>query len=896
MELRKRKSYIGAGRAVAVLCGLFCALALAFGAATRFSASADEPPAAPRTVSSVLVKPETSCAYRYFTYPTALYADGNGFTVADETRGCLFSADGAERVPDAPCELPEGATALALINSADNTYIALANGKLYKNATPLFGNDPAEPDESDGDPAQTELYFNDIAAFEGTLYAAADNAIYTLSLGEETPTQPVLYYEHASAVRKITADGNGIYFTAPNALNRYQSDIWFVKRGNAAPDSAKAYYTASEEILALKVRADGSVAALTRGGITAYERTGTTESDTVLTEKFAVTDTDAVTIAAAGNDVYALGQEKNVFRLNADFTERTDLLASAAGGTGFFRANAGIFSRKQMIAVADERNDRVQILGENGVAVLSVPRPKAVVIDYERNVYVAHANNVSVYNADLQLLRTLAAPAGVTVTDLQIDSYNNVFARGSNRQVYFLAHGELPYATVWGAASLPANAVAMNVGHNDALYIATSDDKLVCIQNGTAKTVASDARNIVSICTDLHADIYALTSDGAIEKYTRTVSETYAVAQTVTPAQPFVKATAIAMNTSVFGESARLAGGVTLAYGDLLISDSGAHAVKAIPCDALNVNDGFNVNAAPPEIDEVPRGETAYGILYTVSACDVYAQAAEITRVAGLRNGMKVIIPRYDETAAFQLVIADNLAGVNEKPVVGYVRNAFIGERLPYTAPPAESCYSYVSDVKVYAYPTFNSPAVTEKVARNTRFTLLPFPAADGKYGYADNLADAGIWYRVLFDDNGAVREGYVPCDSISLRGENPDDRNVYPRTNAKVIKTAALYEKIDGEMVEVTDAPFVPLAKGTKVEVVGAFDSSEKYTLIKYYHEGLGTVQFYVLTKNLKYSGVNKVTVIAVVLIVLTVILGAVLIARFLYVKRTRKLNNAKL
>ncbi|MDE6399113.1 MAG: hypothetical protein K2L51_07310, partial [Clostridiales bacterium] len=767
----------------------------------------------------------------------------------------------------------------------------------YKNATPLFGNDSTEPNEPDGDISarQTELFFNDIAAYDGTLYATAGNAIYTLSLVEEPYAQPELFYEHASAAQKITADGKGVYFTTPNALNRYHSDIWFVARGNAAQNIAKEYYTASEEILALEGRADGGIVALTRGNITAYERTGTTENDAVLTEKYTVTDTDAVAIATDGNNVYALGQEKNVFRLNADFTERTDLLASAAGGTGFFRANAGIVSRKQMIAVADERNNRVQILGENGVSILSVPRPKAVTIDYERNVYVAHANNVSVYNADLQLMRTLAAPTGVTVTDLQIDSYNNLFALGSNRQVYFLERGELPYATAWETHTLPANAVAINVGQNDALYIATADNKILRVQNGAVKEVVSDTEKVVSICTDLNAHIYALTGDGTIQKYGRT-NDTYFAAQTLTPAQPFIKATKIAMNTAVFGESARLANGVTLAYGDLLVSDSGAHAVKAIPCSALAVNDGFNVNAAPPEIGDVPRGENSYGFLYTVSACDVYAQAAEITRVANLRNGMKVIIPKYDETAAFQLIIADNLAGVNEKPVVGYVRNAFIGERLPYNAPPAESCYSYLTDVKVYAYPTFNSPAVAEKVERNTRFTLLPFPASDGKYGYADNLTNAGIWYRILFNDNGTMREGYVPCDSISMRGENPDDRNIYPRTNAKVIKTAALYEKIDGEMVEVTDAPFIPLAEGTKVEVVGAFDSSEKYTLIRYYHEGLGTVQFYVLTKNLKYNGVNKVVVIAVVLIIITVILAAVLIARFLYVKRSRKLNNAKL
>ena len=51
-------------------------------------------------------------------------------------------------------------------------------------------------------------------------------------------------------------------------------------------------------------------------------------------------------------------------------------------------------------------------------------------------------------------------------------------------------------------------------------------------------------------------------------------------------------------------------------------------------------------------------------------------------------------------------------------------------------------------------------------------------------------------------------------------------------------------------------------------------------------------TVQLYVYTANLEYDGLNMVVVIAVIIIILTAILGVILIARVLYVKRTRKLN----
>ena len=50
----------------------------------------------------------------------------------------------------------------------------------------------------------------------------------------------------------------------------------------------------------------------------------------------------------------------------------------------------------------------------------------------------------------------------------------------------------------------------------------------------------------------------------------------------------------------------------------------------------------------------------------------------------------------------------------------------------------------------------------------------------------------------------------------------------------------------------------------------------------------------FYVETANLKYDGINKVTIIAIVIVILTVILGIILLLRFLHVKRTRRLRDS--
>ncbi len=869
----RNKRFIGTALLIAVLCAA-ALLSAALLTSTRAAAET-------ATHTADVWKPQTDCAYRYFSYPTAIYADGNGFTVADGSAAIAFSSGGKEKsAADLGVSAP--VTVLIPYNAAENIYIILADGNLYSTDADAIPNDP-----------DNSLTYSDCIVRGNMLYAAADNAIYGVSLADEQEKTPQNLYTHGSAVQKIAADEHGLYFTTANAYNRYQSDIFFLPFSalqNAAENTARVYYTAADEILSLEGREKG-VIARTRDKIVAYAVTGTDENNGALAQEHSVACRDAVAISAHEDTVYGISQDKSIFKI-VDFSERTEILASAYDELGFYRANAGIASRKQMVAVADERNDRVQIVGEEGIVSLDVTRPKAVAIDYERRIYVAHDNRISVY-ADRSVARTLSAPIGITLTDLQIDSYNNIFALGNNRQVYrFAADG-----TSFDTTDMPSDVRAISCSPtNDSLFFVTADNKIMRRHDNAQAQIATSTADIQALCVDLNNSVYALTTEGKIVKYHNDSNGKYTAPQEFALIAPFVNATKIVMNTVAFGQDVAFADSATLTYGDLLVSDTGAHAVKRVSGELLEVNKGFSLSDAP-NADDVPW-DTAQGaeeIVWTVAACDVYAQAAEIVPVAKLYGNMRVIVPHYDPAASFQLIITDNLQGIDKPPVVGYIRNVFLKSKLPYAAPPTDSCYSFLSNTAVYRFPSYNSPKITDTVARNTKFELMRFVYSDNTYGYTDNLTTPAVWYRVRYCENDVTIDGYIPCDSISMRGENPDDRNIYPRTNAKVIKTATLYESVNGEMIEVTDAPYAPLSVGTKVEVVGAFDSSEKYTLIKYYHEGLGTVQFYVLTKTLQYHGVNKVVVIAAVLITLTAVLAAILIARFLYVKRTRKLSDPK-
>lgn len=846
-----------------------CALALSL-LCVASVAHADDPSA---VFTCAVVKRQTSCVYRYFDYPTALYADGNGFLVADGGKGIRFTPEGEEKTAQV-AELPDNVRVVFPYNAEENDYFVLVGGALLRTR----GGEQTEPDAG--------RTYADFVLQSGVLYGASGNSLYRYAPhGEdEAGAAPQAIYTHIAPVHKVAADDDGIYFTAANEYNRYQSDIWYLPNASTA---ARRVYEGSEEILSLEGRKNG-VITLTRGNITAYAPTA--DGAALAVEK-RISDVNAVAISAHNDVVYAVGQEKSVFRIDADFTARTYILASASDGIGFYRANAGLASRKQMIAVADERNDRVQILREDGVSVLAVSRPKAVAIDYERNLYVAHDSTLSTFDAALQAVRSFSAPGGVTITDLQIDSRNDLYALGGNGQVYRIRAGTQTFEALLTTDEVRAVAFSVSL-HDDSLFVATDAQTVLCLQEGTTVDTIDTASDVTDICVDLDNSVYALTATGNIIKYANGNGTVYAPADA---GSRFVNATKIILNTVDFGESALLTGGISLSYGDLLVSDTGAHAVKVIARDLLDVNESFDVQAPAPDISDVEIPADDSRILYPLSACDVYAQPAEISLVTSLREGMKVIIPRYDASLPFQLIVADNMAGETEKPIVGYVRNAFIGEALPYDAPPAAGCYSYLSNVTVYRYPSFNSPVLAVVAQTNTPFALLPFVHTDSTYGYVDNFAKPGTWYRVRFDEGGESKEGYVLCDKISFRGENPDDRNIYPRTNAEIIKEATLYEKVDGKMVAVQDDVFPALQVGRKVEVVGAFDSSEKYTRIRYYHEGLGTQEFYVRTETLKYHGVNKVAIVAIVLIVLTVVLGIVLLVRFLYVKRNRRLNGTK-
>lgn len=880
MGIRKHQPNTGRKTALAVLTGLLLCFTAFFAWGVR--ANADETP--PEGLTARIVKHDTACRYRYFDNPLSVSIYDGMFAVADGNKAYPFLHDAAGIEEKTARNLPADTRKFMQFGGK---YLALANNTLYaENGNGTFDAIGA---------------YSDFTILDNTLYAAdGENAgeIFAYPLKDGIATDgKITATVCGRPILKLAADRTGVYFTAQSSLNKRWNDVFYVPLTDGATlGQAKSYLTVTTEILSLEGR-DSGVICLTRGGITAYSPAG---QALVKSKEYACAD--AVAIAANGDTVYGIGDDKNIFMLSADFTARTELLASAHGASGFYRANAGLSSRKQTIVVADELNNRVQVLTQKGTQTLAgtMDRPKAVAVDSTGKFYAAHSSNkISVYGADYAYTGTeytvISAGSGITVTDLAIDSSDALYAKSADGQIYAAAAGAVTFEPV----CTESNAVAMTLAQSDdGLYALTDDNRIVRITDKTQTEVLASVPASVDLCTDHDDSFYLLTVTGDIVRYPHTQSG-YGAPVTYQTSDLFAGATRIAMNTAVFKENDS---DMPLSYGDLLISDTGAHAVKVLDGFKLNVNENFSTDDTPPPVSDpdVPNVVSDRKIIYTVHGCDVYARAAELNAVASLREGMRVIIPHYAPDAKFNFIIADNISGgTDASPITGYIYTKNVRETLAYETPPSEVCYPHFPAVSVYKYPTRNLPEIAS-VHKGEKIKRLDFVYTDTLYGYTDNVNT--IWYRITFTQNDVECEGYVIGDFMSMRDENPDDRNIYPRHNATVISKvkgknlpAALYERDEsGAFVAVADPAYAPLAVGTRVEVVGAFDSSEKYTPIRCYIEGNGTLPFYVETANLKYDGINKVTIIAIVIVILTVILGIILLLRFLHVKRTRRLRDS--
>ncbi len=495
--------------------------------------------------------------------------------------------------------------------------------------------------------------------------------------------------------------------------------------------------------------------------------------------------------------------------------------------------------------------------------------PVSVACDSTGAVYVAHSMNEVV---------KLTSTGKTTVT---VDGVIKQIAVDSDKILYILTHDGLWIYDGEQAVKVKDaayRAITLAAGRDELFALdGTSVKKLIISDGAVEENVYCPADpSAFALAVDLNGNVFTLTKSriirttalGAKTEFTMTVDgEAYDLG---------FSSGAMALCT---------VGNSFVSYGNLIIADSYKHRVFSADGAALGVkliDDDYEV----PEIKDDSTPDCYDDGLIRVALYDtpVFSLPMETPPVYTIAQGRKVIVAQYslEDSREYSLILIDNLS--TGELLQGYVYRDSLSAPLPYVAPPASSGTVYASATPIYKWPSRNAKAVTGfgAVERATQFEMLDFVKE-----YRDDYNN--LWYRVRIAEQ---YEGYILAANISMLGYDPIF--IRPAYDAEIISYqgstfAQAYELVDGQYKEID----VTFKTGTQVEVVGTFDTSVEYTLIKYLDPDYGTLTCYVRTEYLKYKGVNVVLIVAIVVASITVVLAAIIIIRVVYLKKKRLTNH---
>lgn len=698
----------------------------------------------------------------------------------------------------------------------------------------------------------------DFDAESDTLYALTGSSLFTVRLSADNfdndqIEEISLGSDRTANTAKSVAVLNGtVYVTVDSAFGRKQ-DICVVSKNGAL----SAVMMQTDVILSFCANdTDNTLYALTRDELTCY----TVSANGGLIPARSARGTQLSYIYAHDGFVYALDTLNALHKFSDDLSVDKVLLASGSIAKGFFNMPTGAAAKNSTLYIADSMNGRIAVYGKSGIEYLkrSFVNPVSIAADSAGTVYVAYEySKVGIFRAgdfSEQNETTLTARNIGIIRQLAVDA---------DKTVYILADTGLWRSEKGGVPALIDDtrykSIALSVG-KDRLF-ALSDDVIVSFdENGKAQKTADAPADAVSIAVDLDGKVFTLTSSGINGADMTLDGEKYTLGG---------KSGQIILCTVENG---------FVAHGDAIIVDTYRHRLLKTNARALGarlIDEDYEVP------DVVGNDKPQYygeGLIRTVpNGALVFSLPMETKSVYEIAAGRKVIVPQYEleETKEYSLILVDDIN--TGKLIQGYVYKDALSEPLPYSAPPSNVCSVYNAATPVYKYPSRNSVMVRGYAAvdRNTEFTMLDFVAS-----YRDEYGN--LWYRLQLD---GTNEGYVFAENVSTMSYEPIF--IRPAYNAEIIsyknsKHAIGYKLENGKYSEIAKLP-----TGTKVEVIGAFDSSEQYTKVKFLDGERGTMTCYVKTVYIEYDGVNMVLIVAIVVIVITVMLATIIIGKIMLNKR---------
>lgn len=835
----------------------------------------------------------SDAAYYCFDRPLSVFSDVSGAIVTGDG-GTYFVSDNV----DGGREIIRRELSASKIyrysvpESSVEFLIALRDGKLYSY--------PSGGDGTEFTPDGIKGLISDFAVDDGVLYAVTESQLIVADIGDtEIAADGARVYALSSdrhsfvVAERISALDGRLYFTLDAVFGNKQDICCVAIADIGDTEDAVALSTVlrqSDNIISLTSSADGKLYTLTRSELTCYSLSvGRGLYEVCTTDGSEYTD-----IYADRDKLFALDSLNALHELSADLKDKRTLAASASYADGFFNIPSGVAAKSSTLYVADTMNGRIAAYNNGGIRYIDrrFDEPVSVALDNTGAMYVAYDNN------KIGIFRSAAYTPDdeITVTDTALGKIKQILV-DNERTLFVLAESGL-WKSSGGGALLRINetrfkAINLSIGKNK--LFALTDEHVVCLNKDGKATeqtysVGADA---ISVAVDLNETAFVLYRDKITSITAIGASKDFALTLN---GEPFTVSDKTGQIMLCFIEDS-----LTDKNGDAEISDMDyiivldpyRHRVfkaKGEPLGARYVDFSYK---APDIVNGTDATAKQSGIIRTVKT-DVPLFAypietkSEYTVVAG-RNVIvpdyKVVAPDYDpdETPEFALILVDDT--VNNRLIQGFIYKDALSEPLEYAAPPSDICTVFAAlGTPIYKWPSRNANAIDgySDVPKNTKFTMLDFVGSfRDDYGF--------YWYRIALPEGNA--EGYITAVNVSTI--DYQQTNILPEYNAEIIsyknsKFAQAYTTDkDGKYIAI---PEITLKTGTKVEVVGSFDTSVRYTKIKFLDEKTHkTVTCYVETAYLQYTGVNIVLIAAIIVIAITAILATIIIARTVRAKKKR-------
>lgn len=850
--------------------------------------------------------------YHYFESPQDIFVSSSEVLVADKNQ-VLFYDINAGRFNDSKLITSTNNKITQVV--ANDSHVFTLEETSFSSYVVIYALDNSSPYT-----LSPPVKFSKIAVTSTHLIGIKDDTLYSYDLSNYSLSTTILYdYTLNNIIYYNDLNGNEFVFVVENDLD--SSNIHIYDPLNNTKHVALSLTATTIKYL-LPMPAQNQIACVYADNIIYYTLSNKSLNYNNEFERNETALPAVDKLYSNSQSIYAL-KGYNVLRLTTNFASTQEIIASSSNALGFYNKPQDIVTRKGSIYVADTINNRVMIQNSNNMFILGnkdnikLIQPRSLSVDFLGNIYVAYNNNhLATFDSEYKLTsnkdekviydRTNNPNPNIDtyIQQLRVDHKSNLYIITRDNDLYIRENGETKFSYV------ASNIVSINCGLNTtSVYVAQKNSTTPSLVDIFELDITSTPitlnptlikfiDNFVDFAVDSDEKVYILKSNNLLGKLNLADGSIEYNYQTVDKAKGLTK---IAISNITLKENND---DEDIDYRDIVILDTKAHRIRYI--DASDYGVDISNEKVPPAFPSTAISNTDRIITTLIKDCDVYASASEIYYINSLPSGYKIIVPNYNKNSAYTLIVADDLN--NDTYIIGYVYTQFIKSTFNYyTEAPVAQGKVWKDGGKIYTLPTRYAPSVTPSLTlfKDDIVDLSDFAyelSYDSikYYGYIDNYqTNVLTWYKITYTSNNIKYEGYLPSYYISFYTPTPIE-TIKPQTNAEIISKdksnpsigAVVYFWNDSYDSPMPELSLLPLDVGKGVEVIGTFNSADRFTRIYYdLDDGAGTIDCWVESENIKYYGVNIFVIVMTIILSITAIIIILLLLNY-YTSKKKKVN----